>query len=161
GLKWKPTGRKFNIDGSITQSSPATIVRPRNRLYTIRIHAVAPSAETRMRYSIAKNSLIRAYVYSYVHPFNPPYRAFVQNYKILDSSSANIVEIVLWYLDSGCSKHITGQRDRLMNFVSKFTGTVRFGNDNFAAIMGCNDLQLGNVLITHIYYVEGLGHNNF
>nr|GEU93447.1 retrovirus-related Pol polyprotein from transposon TNT 1-94 [Tanacetum cinerariifolium] len=31
-----------------------------------------------------------------------------------------IVEIVLWYLDSGCSKQMTGQRDKLINFVSKF-----------------------------------------
>ncbi|GJT68894.1 retrovirus-related pol polyprotein from transposon TNT 1-94 [Tanacetum coccineum] len=28
----------------------------------------------------------------------------------------NIVEIVLWYLDSGYSKHMTGQRDKLINF---------------------------------------------
>ncbi|GJT63502.1 retrovirus-related pol polyprotein from transposon TNT 1-94 [Tanacetum coccineum] len=54
----------------------------------------------------------------------------------LSSNSANIVEIVLWYLDSRCSKHMAGQRDRLINFVSKFIGTVRFGNDNFAAIIG-------------------------
>ncbi|GKF38982.1 hypothetical protein Tco_0119043, partial [Tanacetum coccineum] len=33
-----------------------------------------------------------------------------------------IVEIVLWYLDSGCSKHIIGHRDKLINFVSKFIG---------------------------------------
>ncbi|GJX11780.1 integrase, catalytic region, zinc finger, CCHC-type containing protein [Tanacetum coccineum] len=33
-----------------------------------------------------------------------------------------IVEIVLWYLDSRCSKHITSQRDKLISFVSKFIG---------------------------------------
>ncbi|GJZ07283.1 retrovirus-related pol polyprotein from transposon TNT 1-94 [Tanacetum coccineum] len=53
----------------------------------------------------------------------------------LSLSYANIVEVVLWYLDSGCSKHMTGQRDKLINFVSKFIDTVRFGNDHFAAIM--------------------------
>ncbi|GJT41090.1 retrovirus-related pol polyprotein from transposon TNT 1-94 [Tanacetum coccineum] len=31
-----------------------------------------------------------------------------------------IVEIILWYLDSGCSKHMAGHRDKLINFVSKF-----------------------------------------
>nr|GEY28503.1 hypothetical protein [Tanacetum cinerariifolium] len=30
------------------------------------------------------------------------------------------VQIILWYLDSGCSKHMTGNRSQLMNFVSKF-----------------------------------------
>ncbi|GJT35720.1 retrovirus-related pol polyprotein from transposon TNT 1-94 [Tanacetum coccineum] len=39
-------------------------------------------------------------------------------------------------LDSRCSKHMTRNRSQLMNFVSKFLGTVRFGNDQVAKIMG-------------------------
>ncbi|GJU68902.1 hypothetical protein Tco_1255161 [Tanacetum coccineum] len=34
---------------------------------------------------------------------------------------------------SGCSKHMTGDRARLINFVEKFIGTVRFGNDEILA----------------------------
>ncbi|GKA48130.1 retrovirus-related pol polyprotein from transposon TNT 1-94 [Tanacetum coccineum] len=49
----------------------------------------------------------------------------------------------------------------LINFVWKFLGTVRFGNDHIAAIMGFGDLQWGNILITMVYFVEGLGHNLF
>ncbi|GJR61200.1 retrovirus-related pol polyprotein from transposon TNT 1-94 [Tanacetum coccineum] len=45
--------------------------------------------------------------------------------------------------------------------VWKFLGTVRFGNDHVAAIMGFGDLQWGNILITRVYFVEGLGHNLF
>ncbi|GJS33940.1 retrovirus-related pol polyprotein from transposon TNT 1-94 [Tanacetum coccineum] len=41
------------------------------------------------------------------------------------------------------------------------TGTVRFGNDHIARIMGYGDYQLGNVTISRVYYVEGLGHNLF
>nr|GEX83173.1 integrase, catalytic region, zinc finger, CCHC-type, peptidase aspartic, catalytic [Tanacetum cinerariifolium] len=33
---------------------------------------------------------------------------------------SEVVRIVLWYLDSGCSKHMTGNCSQLMNFVSKF-----------------------------------------
>ncbi|GKB97969.1 retrovirus-related pol polyprotein from transposon TNT 1-94 [Tanacetum coccineum] len=40
-------------------------------------------------------------------------------------------------------------------------GTVRFGNDQIAKIMGYGDYQLGNVTILRVYYVEGLGHNLF
>nr|GFC46255.1 retrovirus-related Pol polyprotein from transposon TNT 1-94 [Tanacetum cinerariifolium] len=40
-------------------------------------------------------------------------------------------------------------------------GTVRFGNDHVAAILGFGDLQWGNILITRVYFVEGLGHNLF
>ncbi|GJU24459.1 integrase, catalytic region, zinc finger, CCHC-type containing protein [Tanacetum coccineum] len=73
----------------------------------------------------------------------------------------SVVQIVLWYLDSGCLKHMTGNRSQLMNFVNKFLGTVRFGNDQIAKIIGYGDYQLGNVIISRVYYVEGLGHNLF
>ncbi|GJR28999.1 retrovirus-related pol polyprotein from transposon TNT 1-94 [Tanacetum coccineum] len=49
----------------------------------------------------------------------------------------------------------------LMNFVKKFIGTVRFGNDHFGAIMGYGDYVVGNSVISRVYYVEGLGHNLF
>nr|GEW14235.1 hypothetical protein [Tanacetum cinerariifolium] len=40
-------------------------------------------------------------------------------------------------------------------------GNVRFENDHVAAILGFGDLQWGNILITKVYFVEGLGHNLF
>ncbi|GJV38626.1 retrovirus-related pol polyprotein from transposon TNT 1-94 [Tanacetum coccineum] len=72
-----------------------------------------------------------------------------------------VVQIVLWYLDSGCSRHMTGDRARLINFVEKFIGTVRFGNDEYAAIVGYGDYKLGDTIISRVYYVEGLKHNLF
>nr|GFA03671.1 putative ribonuclease H-like domain-containing protein [Tanacetum cinerariifolium]GFA18675.1 putative ribonuclease H-like domain-containing protein [Tanacetum cinerariifolium] len=56
---------------------------------------------------------------------------------------------------------MTGNLKLLINFVWKFMGTVRFGNDHVAAILGFGDLQWGNILITRVYFVEGLGHNLF
>nr|GEY58324.1 retrovirus-related Pol polyprotein from transposon TNT 1-94 [Tanacetum cinerariifolium] len=35
-----------------------------------------------------------------------------------------------------CSKHMTGDRSLLRNFIKRFIGTVRFGNDNFTEITG-------------------------
>nr|GEX55996.1 integrase, catalytic region, zinc finger, CCHC-type, peptidase aspartic, catalytic [Tanacetum cinerariifolium] len=72
-----------------------------------------------------------------------------------------VVQIVLWIVDSGCSKHMMGDRSLLRNFIEKFIGTVCFGNDNFAAITGYDDYIQGNITICHVYYVEGLGHNLF
>nr|GEZ15238.1 hypothetical protein [Tanacetum cinerariifolium] len=66
----------------------------------------------------------------------------------IDSSSRlkrTVVQIVLWYLDSGYSKHMTGDRSRLMNLVKKFIGTVRFGNDQFGAIVGYEDYVIDGV----------------
>nr|GEW09295.1 retrovirus-related Pol polyprotein from transposon TNT 1-94 [Tanacetum cinerariifolium] len=47
------------------------------------------------------------------------------------------------------------------NLFMKFMGTVRFGNDHVAAILGFGDLYWGNILITRVYFVKGLGHNFF
>nr|GFA46906.1 hypothetical protein [Tanacetum cinerariifolium] len=65
-----------------------------------------------------------------------------------------VVQIVLWYLDSGCSKHMTKYRSQLVNFVEKFLGTVKLGNDHVAKIMGYGDYQIGNVTISRVYYME-------
>ncbi|GJV17360.1 hypothetical protein Tco_1362683 [Tanacetum coccineum] len=77
------------------------------------------------------------------------------------SPENQVVQIVLWYLDSGCSKHMTGDRSWLKNFMKKFIGTVRFGNDHFGAIMGYGDYMIGESVISRVYYVEGLGYNMF
>ncbi|GJX86304.1 retrovirus-related pol polyprotein from transposon TNT 1-94 [Tanacetum coccineum] len=64
-----------------------------------------------------------------------------------------VIQIVLWYLDSGCSKHMTGQRSQLINFVSKFLETIRFRNDQIAKIMGY-DLEVA--FRKHTCYVQNL-----
>nr|GEU82237.1 integrase, catalytic region, zinc finger, CCHC-type, peptidase aspartic, catalytic [Tanacetum cinerariifolium] len=65
-----------------------------------------------------------------------------------------VIQIVLWYLDSDCSKHMTGDRSRLMNFVKKFIGIVRFGNDHFGAIMGYGDYVISDNVISRNDVVE-------
>nr|GEW07270.1 hypothetical protein [Tanacetum cinerariifolium] len=58
-------------------------------------------------------------------------------------------------------KHMTGNRALLTNFVEKFLGTVRFGNNDFVVITGYGDVVIGSMTIKKVYYVEGLGHNLF
>nr|GFA50102.1 hypothetical protein [Tanacetum cinerariifolium] len=77
------------------------------------------------------------------------------------SRTANLVEIVLFIVDFGCSKHMTGNLKLLINFVEKFLGTVKFRNDQIAPILGYGDLVQGAVTIKRVYYVEGLNHNLF
>ncbi|GJX64251.1 hypothetical protein Tco_0298594 [Tanacetum coccineum] len=66
-----------------------------------------------------------------------------------------VIQICLWCVDSGCSKHMTGNLKLLINFVWKFLGTVRFGNDHVAAILGFGDLQWGQYFDLQVYFVEG------
>ncbi|GJW18539.1 integrase, catalytic region, zinc finger, CCHC-type containing protein [Tanacetum coccineum] len=72
-----------------------------------------------------------------------------------------VIQLILWIVNSGCSKHMTGNIQLLRNFVEKFMGTVHFGNDHFTAITRYGDYVQGNLTICHIYYVEGLIHNLF
>ncbi|GKA69670.1 retrovirus-related pol polyprotein from transposon TNT 1-94 [Tanacetum coccineum] len=73
----------------------------------------------------------------------------------------NLVEIILFIVDSGCPKHMTRNLKLLTNFVEKFLGTVKFGNDQIAPILGYGDLVQGTITIKRVYYVEGLNHNLF
>nr|GEV32484.1 retrovirus-related Pol polyprotein from transposon TNT 1-94 [Tanacetum cinerariifolium] len=77
-------------------------------------------------------------------------RLFNQEGKIVDSTESKS--------KSDCSN---GNLKLLINFIWKFLGMVRFGNDHVAAILGFGDLQWGNILITRVYFIEGLGHNLF
>nr|GEY35189.1 hypothetical protein [Tanacetum cinerariifolium] len=75
--------------------------------------------------------------------------------------------IITLYLDSGCSKHMTGDRSQLINYVQKFLGTVKFENDHVAKIMGYGDYQIGNVTISQAsktkswLWYRRLSHLNF
>ncbi|GJU60789.1 retrovirus-related pol polyprotein from transposon TNT 1-94, partial [Tanacetum coccineum] len=74
---------------------------------------------------------------------------------------AEVIQIILWYLDSGCSKHMTRDHSQLTNFINKFLGKVKFRNDHVVKILGYGDYQIVNVTISRVYCVEGLGHNLF
>nr|GEY38406.1 hypothetical protein [Tanacetum cinerariifolium] len=50
---------------------------------------------------------------------------------------------------------------RFPNSTFSLVGTIRFENDHVAAILGFGDLQWGKILITRVYFVEGLGYNLF
>nr|GFB19063.1 retrovirus-related Pol polyprotein from transposon TNT 1-94 [Tanacetum cinerariifolium] len=61
---------------------------------------------------------------------------------MIKSLPRTIVQICLWIIDSGYSKHMPGNRALLTNFVEKLLGTVRFGNNDFAVIAGYGDVVI-------------------
>nr|GEX10708.1 retrovirus-related Pol polyprotein from transposon TNT 1-94 [Tanacetum cinerariifolium] len=128
---WKPIGNVFTNIGYIW--------RPTGRTFTI-VENVCPLTR-----------------------FTTTAKVFLKKSIALESNTPKpvVVQIVLWYLDSGCSKHMTRDRSQLTNFINKFLGTVIFGNDHVAKIMGFGDYQIGNVTISRVYFVEGLRHNLF
>ncbi|GJU77515.1 retrovirus-related pol polyprotein from transposon TNT 1-94 [Tanacetum coccineum] len=139
GYIWRPTGRTFTIVGN---------AYPITRITT--------TTEVPLKKPTFLDNEIPKPVVTLVYTRKP--RKSKTN---VPASKSKVVQIVLWYLGSGCSKHMTRDRSQLTNFVNKFLGTVKFENDHVAKILGYGDYQIWNVTISRVYYVEGLGHNLF
>ncbi|GKC00015.1 hypothetical protein Tco_0986151 [Tanacetum coccineum] len=150
---WKPTGKVFTNIGYIW--------RPTGRTFTI-VGNVCPLTRitTTTKVPFRKPTVLEnetpKHVVTLVYSRKP--RKSITNVPV---SKSKFVQIVLWYLDSDCSKHMTEDSSQHTNFVNKFLGTVKFGNDHMEKIMGYGDYQIGNITISRVYYVEGLGHNLF
>ena len=66
---------------------------------------------------------------------------------------------VMWVMDSGCSRHMTGDKALLSHFEEKAGPMVTFGDDSIGTTMGYGNLEYGNVIIQDIALVGGLKHN--
>ncbi|KAJ9562631.1 hypothetical protein OSB04_007791 [Centaurea solstitialis] len=66
-----------------------------------------------------------------------------------------------WYLDSGCSKHMTGRKELLSNYREEYGGSVKFGNNELSPVVGHGDIVCKDITINNVAHVEGLNHNLF
>jgi hypothetical protein len=65
-----------------------------------------------------------------------------------------------WFIDSGCSSHMTGDQDKFV-ILKKRGGNVAFGDDSSTKILGKGIVKLGkeNVKAGKVLLVEDLKHN--
>jgi hypothetical protein len=65
-----------------------------------------------------------------------------------------------WYIDSGCSSHMTGDQDKFISLKRK-GGNVAFGDDSSTKILGEGVVEIGrkNVKENNVLLVEDLNHN--
>ncbi|GKC34685.1 retrovirus-related pol polyprotein from transposon TNT 1-94 [Tanacetum coccineum] len=160
GLKWVPTGRMFTLVESKCSSSPSrnttTKILPNRQIpknTAVLVDVSCPKLS--LRYVNTQESLLKCMINLDFHPFNLHefgFEGIIRDEELppWKFDYLGIVEIFLWCLDFGCSKHMIGHRDKLINFVSKSIRMVRFDNDHFVAIIGYGDLQMGNILILPI-----------
>jgi hypothetical protein len=66
-----------------------------------------------------------------------------------------------WYVDSGCSKHMTGDRDRFLKLRKERDGSVSFRNGDSAKIIGKGTVRIGNknTKAENVLLVEYMKHN--
>ncbi|KAL8108697.1 hypothetical protein AgCh_024964 [Apium graveolens] len=63
---------------------------------------------------------------------------------------------VIWIIDSGCSRNMTGDKALLSQFEEMAGPLVTFGDDNKGFTMGYGKLVLGNIVIDYVALVAGL-----
>src|ERR1051325_5332142 len=65
-----------------------------------------------------------------------------------------------WYLDSGCSRHMTGRKSMFQSLELKSGRDVKFGGNQKGKIIGSGTIGNGNLSsISNVLLVEGLAHN--
>nr|GFA14702.1 hypothetical protein [Tanacetum cinerariifolium] len=146
GFKWKPAGRFFTIVGN---SCPLTMITLKK---IVHLKETTPKSDETSKPDIKVYSRRPKQIKSVgSNAMDVPSSSSLVNDRLSRSSFS------IWTLN--VQKHMTGNRSQLMNFISKFLGTVRFENDQVAKIMGYGDYQQGNVIISRVYYVKELRHN--
>ncbi|GJV74004.1 integrase, catalytic region, zinc finger, CCHC-type containing protein [Tanacetum coccineum] len=145
GYIWRPTGRTFTIVGNacpLTRITTTTEVPPKK---PITLESETPKPVVTLVY-------LRK-------PRKSKSTNHVSKPKVIKSVSANTKEpSKSWGSTVSNVPSFSLDDCRLSKL---FSGTVKFGNDHVAKIMGYGDYQIGNITISRVYYVEGLGHNLF
>ncbi|XP_074326668.1 uncharacterized protein LOC141664609 [Apium graveolens] len=69
----------------------------------------------------------------------------------------------IWYIDSGCSHHMTGHKSILINLDESVQREVKTDDDKQHLIQGCGDVPIqtkrGQNFVCDVYYIPGLKHN--
>ncbi|GAU39052.1 hypothetical protein TSUD_396570 [Trifolium subterraneum] len=70
----------------------------------------------------------------------------------------------LWYLDTGCTNHMTGHRDWLLELDETFKSTVKFADNSTISVEGKGKVMVtrknGNhTFVTDVLYVPTMKHN--
>lgn len=69
----------------------------------------------------------------------------------------------IWFLDSGCSNHMCGNKDLFCDLDSSFRESVKLGNDSSLTVQGKGKVRMevnGIVLvIAGVFYVPNLKNN--
>ncbi|KAJ9542139.1 LOW QUALITY PROTEIN: hypothetical protein OSB04_028645 [Centaurea solstitialis] len=71
----------------------------------------------------------------------------------------NLPDKGIWYLDSGCSRHMTGSKSVLSNYREERGPAVTFGGNGKGQTRGYGTLTNGVTTFKRVAYVEGLMHN--
>ncbi|GJT49017.1 retrovirus-related pol polyprotein from transposon TNT 1-94 [Tanacetum coccineum] len=67
----------------------------------------------------------------------------------------------IWYLDSECSRHMTGVKSYLHKYVEQSGPKVVFGDDSTSTTEGYGSIKCNGIKFTKVAFVNGLKYNPF
>ncbi|GJW31099.1 retrovirus-related pol polyprotein from transposon TNT 1-94 [Tanacetum coccineum] len=141
GYIWRPTGRTFTIVGNACPLTRITTTTEKPPRKPITLEAETHKPAVTLVYSRKPRKT------KSTDPVSKPKIIKSANIKEPSKSRGSTISNVPSSSLNDC---------RLSKLFS-----VKFGNDHVAKIMGYGDYQIGNVTISRVYYIEGLGHNLF
>jgi len=59
-----------------------------------------------------------------------------------------------WYLDCGCSRHMTRESSYFIKLIRLNGGKVSFEGNNKGKIVGCGTVKIGSLTINNVFLVE-------
>ena len=75
-------------------------------------------------------------------------------------TTLKVLNSCLWYLDSGCSRHMTGDKLLLKSLKEKEDGYVMFVDGSHSQVLGKGTIDiLGLPLLIDVLYIKGLKAN--
>ncbi|GJU78941.1 retrovirus-related pol polyprotein from transposon TNT 1-94 [Tanacetum coccineum] len=85
----------------------------------------------------------------------------LKSVKIEDDPPLAICDIMkpIWYLDSGCSRHMTGVKSYLHIYVEQLGPKVVFGDDSTCTTEGYGSIKCYGIVFTKVAFVNGLKYN--
>ena len=75
-------------------------------------------------------------------------------------TSLKVFNSCLWYLDSGCSRHMIGDKSLFKSLKEKVSNYVMFGDGSHAQVLGKGTIEIpGLTLLKDVLYIKGLKAN--
>ena len=75
-------------------------------------------------------------------------------------TSLKVFNSCLWYLDSGCSRHMTGDKALFKSLKEKVGDYVTFGDGSHAQVLGKGTVEIPRLpLLKDVLYIKGLKEN--
>ena len=66
----------------------------------------------------------------------------------------------MWFLDSGCSRHMTGDKRKFLALELKDRGKVTLGDNTTCRVLGSGSIKLSRfITLEKVLYVDNLKHN--